>query len=381
MANPSAHSFKRLTLRGWVGYLLSFLLGIFLSVGGYRYWLHERSLPQEVFSENIYLIDQIIYSQLYDMSISKKDVLLHQTSLKKEGKFSWEQSFLKIKLPKPIPFPLVEGNFRRGLGHLGRSVSLHVSHTKDLLQLEVSLKGRTTHQLTFVPSQTTAVKTGLRPKVAIVIDDLGLDYSISKELLQWDLPLTLSILPFTPHARRIATEAHQKGKEVILHLPMEPQGYPETQPGEGMLLKEMDEERLLRQLSRDIEEVPYIKGVSNHMGSRLMEDPEKVKVILSELKRRGLYFLDSRTTPQTVGLKVAKSIGMRAGERNLFIDHSLNEEDIRQKIESLIQFSLANGKAIGIAHLHPTTLKSLKAMIPKLKEMGIELVPLSVLME
>ncbi len=213
------------------------------------------------------------------------------------------------------------------------------------------------------------------------MDDLGLEYSISKELLQWESPLTFSILPFTPYAKRIATEAHRKGEEVILHLPMEPQGYPETRPGEGALLREMDKETLLRQLFRDMEGVPYIKGVSNHMGSRMMEDPEKVRILLSELKRRGLYFLDSRTTPQTVGLRVAKSLGLKATERNLFIDHSLNEEEIKQKIESLIQFSLAHGKAVGVGHPHPSTFKSLKEMIPKMKEMGIELVPLSAMME
>ncbi len=117
------------------------------------------------------------------------------------------------------------------------------------------------------------------------------------------------------------------------------------------------------------------------MGSRMMEDPEKVRILLSELKRRGLYFLDRRTTPQTVGLRVAKSLGLKATERNLFIDHSLNEEEIKQKIEELIQFSLAHGKAVGIGHPHPSTLKSLKEMIPKMKEMGIELVPLSAMME
>jgi polysaccharide deacetylase 2 family uncharacterized protein YibQ len=143
----------------------------------------------------------------------------------------------------------------------------------------------------------------------------------------------------------------------------------------------MDEEKLLRQLSKDIEVVPYIKGVSNHMGSRLMEDPEKVKIILSELKRRGLFFLDSRTTSQTVGLQTAESIGLKAMERTLFLDHSSNESDIKQKLERLIEISLSTGKAIGIGHPHPSTIKSLKEMIPKMKEKGIDIVPLSSVME
>jgi polysaccharide deacetylase 2 family uncharacterized protein YibQ len=229
--------------------------------------------------------------------------------------------------------------------------------------------------------QPTTEKAALRPKIALVIDDLGGERLIARELLEWDLPLTFSILPFAPHAKIIAREAHRKGKEVILHVPMEPHGYPKIRPGEGVLLREMSEAKLLGQLSKDLEAVPYVKGVSNHMGSRLMEDPEKMKIIFSELKRRGLFFLDSRTTPQTVGLQVAQLAGLRAMERSLFIDHSLNGEDIKKKIEKLIQVSLSNGKAIGIGHPHPATIRSLKEMIPKMKEKGIEVVPLSRVME
>jgi polysaccharide deacetylase 2 family uncharacterized protein YibQ len=247
--------------------------------------------------------------------------------------------------------------------------------------LEVKVLDRVTHQLTFLSSLPSHLKTALHPKVAIVIDDLGGEDKISQELLRWDLPITFSILPFAPFSKTLAGEAHRKGKEVILHLPMEPRGYPQTRPGEGVLLEEMNERRLLDQLSKDIEAVPYIIGVSNHMGSRLMEDPEKMKIVFSELKRRGLFFLDSRTTPQTIGLQVARSVGLKATERSIFIDHSSTEEDIKRQLEQLIQLSLSKGKAIGIGHPHPSTLKLLKEMVPKMKEKGIEIVPLSAVIE
>ena len=247
--------------------------------------------------------------------------------------------------------------------------------------LEVKVFNRVTHQLTSLPATPSGLKTAHRPKIAIVIDDLGGENKISQELLRWDIPITFSILPFTPYSKTLAEKAHRRGKEIILHLPMEPFGYPQVRPGEGVLLQEMDEARLLGQLSKDIEAVPYIKGVSNHMGSRLMEDPEKIRIVFSELKRRGLFFLDNRTTPQSVGLQVAQSIGLRVKERTLFIDHSSDEGKIKQKLERLIQFSLSTGKAIGIGHPHPSTLKSLNEMIPKMKEKGIEIVPLSAVME
>jgi hypothetical protein len=365
----------------WIGYIVSFLLGVLLTYGGYTFLKQEKPLSQEDFSKKVFLVDQVIQSQFYEIEIPKKNILLHQSSLKKEGGLVWEQSSLKVQVLPSLPFSLIEGSFRRSLSALGKPVSVQSSQKSESLQLEVKVLDRVTHQITFVSSIPSTLKAALRPKIAIVIDDLGGENKISQELLRWDLPITFSILPFTPYAKVLAEEAHQKGKEIILHLPMEPRGYPQIKPGEGVLLEEMDEARLLRQLSKDIEAVPYIKGVSNHMGSRLMEDPEKMKIVFSELKRRGLFFLDSRTTPQTVGLEVAQSVGVKAMERSLFIDHSSKEDEIKHTLGRLIQFSLSTGKAIGIGHPHPSTLKCLKEMIPKMKEKGIEIVPLSAVME
>jgi polysaccharide deacetylase 2 family uncharacterized protein YibQ len=361
----------------WVGYLLSFLLGSLLAIVGYIYLAQERPLSKEAFSQKVSLVDQIIRSQLYEIGIPKRDVLIQQSSSKREGDLAWEESFLKIQIPRSRPFSLIEGNFKRSLSLLGRPVSIKFSPVSDTLQLEIKVENRTTHQLVFVYAKPPTLRAALRPKVAIVIDDLGGENHMAQEILRWDASLTFSILPFAPYSKTLAQQAHQKGKEVILHLPMEPQGYPKTKPGEGALLHEMDKEKLLRQLSKDIESIPYAKGVSNHMGSRLMEDPEKLKIILMELKRRGLFFLDSRTTPQTVGLETARSVGLRATERSLFLDHSPDPEDIKQQLEKLVQLSLTTGKAIGIGHPHPSTLKSIKEMIPKMKEKGIEIVPLS----
>jgi len=378
---PLARRLKKRRVRTWISHLLSFLLGALLALGGYLFLRQDKPLSPDDFSQKVFLVDQIIQGQLYEIGVQKKSVLLHQSSLKREGGRVWKQSSLKVQVLPPSSFSSVEGNFRRSLSPLGKTVSIQSSQKSESLQLEVRISDRVTHQLTFLSPIPSHLKTALHPRVAIVIDDLGGEDRISEELLRWDLPITFSILPFTPFSKTLAGEAHRKGREVILHLPMEPHGYPQTRPGEGVLLEEMNERRLLRQLSKDIEAVPYITGVSNHMGSRLMEDPEKMKIVFLELKRRGLFFLDSRTTPQTIGLQVAQSVGLKATERNIFIDHSSTEEDIKQQLEQLIQLSLSKGKAIGIGHPHPSTVKSLREMIPKMKEKGIEIVPLSELME
>jgi uncharacterized protein len=365
----------------WIRYFFFFFLGILLILGGYIYLTRKKPLSQEEFSKKVFLVDQIVQGQLYEMGIQKKNILLQESSSRKMGGLTWKQSSLKVQVLRSRSFSSIEGDFKRSLSTLGKIVSIQSSKTAGSLQLEIKVLNRVTHQLTFVPSTPSTLKATLHPKIAIVIDDLGNKDKVSQELLRWDLPITFAILPFTPFSRRLAGEAHRQGKEVILHLPMEPRGYPQIRPGEGVLLQEMDERRLLRQLSKDIEAVPYITGVSNHMGSRLMEDPEKMKIVFSELKKRGLFFLDSRTTAQTTGLQVAQSVGLKAIERSVFIDNSSTEEDIKEQLEQLIQVSLSRGKAVGIGHPHPSTIKSIKEMIPKMKEKGIEIVPLSAVME
>jgi polysaccharide deacetylase 2 family uncharacterized protein YibQ len=370
-------SYRRRRLRAWIGYFLFFLLGSLLTFGGYTYLTRGKPSFTETFSQEVFIADQTIQSQLYELGLSKKEILLQQSVSKREGDFIWKQSLLKIRIPPSLPFSLVEKKFTRSLSRLGKPFSLQSSRPLESLQFEVKVMGRTTHQITFLYAKPPKAKAGLPPKMAIVIDDLGGEDSVSHELLQKNLPVTFSILPFSPKGRALALEAHRKGREIILHLPMEPHGYPKIKPGKGALLDEMNEEELFRQLSKDIEAVPYIQGVNNHMGSQLMEDPEKIRVILSEVKRRNLFFLDSRTTPQTVGLETARSLGLMAAERDIFLDHPADGKDVKQQLEQLIQIALSTGKAIGIGHPHPSTIQSLEEMIPRIKERGIQIVPLS----
>jgi len=378
---PKGRRSRRGRKTGWGGYLVSFLLGSFLALGTYAYLTHKKPPPSEPILQSILPIDPWINGQLFEMGLSKNNVLLRKPATGKEEGEDWEPSILKIQLPRSLSIASVEKRFRQNLSLLGKSVSLQSSHPQGSLRLEVKVGDITTHQLIFTASQPTNLQSRLRSRIAFVIDDLGRDNLISHELLQCDFPVAFSILPFEPHSKSLALEAHQKGQEIILHLPMEPRGYPGVNPGEGALLLEMDPERLLDQLSRDIEAVPYVKGVSNHMGSQFMEDAEKMKIILTELRNRGLFFLDSRTTPQTVGLETANAIGLEAAERTVFLDNELNEEAIGQSLERLLRLSLSKGKAIGIGHPHPLTIQAIKKMTPKMREKGVEVVPLSAFMK
>ena len=168
------------------------------------------------------------------------------------------------------------------------------------------------------------------------------------------------MLPSAPFTGIVAREAKRKGREILLHLPMEPKKYPAVKPGPGALLLSMDEEEIRRVLDRDLKEIPEARGVSNHMGSSFTEDRNKMLIVLTELKKRNLYFMDSRTSENTVGFSLAKEIGLLAAKRSVFLDNDPEPKAIRMQIERLLNMAKHSGYAIGIGHPHRGTLTILR---------------------
>jgi len=213
-------------------------------------------------------------------------------------------------------------------------------------------------------------------KIAIIIDDIGNVLLPVEELIKIDAPLTFSILPHCPYSISSAEDIHRAKREILLHLPMEPLSYPRVNPGKGVLLLRMDSEELLRQLDDDIDAVPYISGVNNHMGSRFMADEKDLTVIMREMRKRNLFFVDSRTTSDTKGEKVASITGLPCLSRNVFID---NVQDYEATLKILLNLS-SSGETkplIVIGHPYGTTIKALKEAVPLLRQSGVEIVPVS----
>lgn len=215
-----------------------------------------------------------------------------------------------------------------------------------------------------------------RPLVAIIVDDLGYDLNLAQRFIEMEGPFTFSMLPQGPFTRKIVAEAHARGHEIMLHLPMEPLEYPQVSPGPGALLVEMTPDELLAQLDADLMAVPHLKGVNNHMGSRLSAQAPQMRQIFSRLKARGLYYVDSRTTKETVGRPSAERLHLPFAERDIFIDHLQDAEFIRKQLRRLVKRANAQGYAIGIAHPHPLTIELMRAALPELKEQ-VTLVPAS----
>lgn len=213
------------------------------------------------------------------------------------------------------------------------------------------------------------------PRLAILIDDVGYNEEVARRLMALGIPLSLAVLPHLPYSKRIARAALARGLEVLLHLPLEPHAFPRQDPGPGSILSSQRPEEWRALTRRALDAVPGITGVNNHMGSRLTEREDAMAVILSEVKKRGLYFIDSYTTGKTVAYRVARRIGMRTARRTVFLDNEVSEEKILVQIDLLIKKAKEGGSAIGIGHPHEATVRALEAALPRLRRSGVRLVP------
>jgi polysaccharide deacetylase 2 family uncharacterized protein YibQ len=217
---------------------------------------------------------------------------------------------------------------------------------------------------------------GQRPRVAIIIDDLGNDRRIAENFMEIDAPLTISILPQSPFTKQIVKKARQKGLDIMLHQPMEPNELSRVNPGPGVLLTSMSPDDIIRQLKANLDEIPGIKGVNNHMGSKMTASAPQMRQIFSVLKKRGLFFVDSRTTSKSVCRLSAGLLQIPFAERDVFLDHRQNAVFIKKQIKALIRIAQKDGHAIGIAHPHIITCQVLKDSMPELKK-AVEIVPVS----
>jgi polysaccharide deacetylase 2 family uncharacterized protein YibQ len=220
-----------------------------------------------------------------------------------------------------------------------------------------------------------------RPQVAIVIDDLGWDLHAAEALLALDTPFSFAILPQTPYQSYIAQEVQRRGWDVLLHLPMEPHGYPHIDPGRDALLSHMNADELVAHIDRALQVLPTAVGINNHMGSRLTENREAMRVVMQHLKQRHLFFLDSRTSLHSLAYSTAHDMGIRAAQRQIFLDHDVSQDRIAQRLYDLMALANTQGQAIGIGHPYPETLRALQQTLPALRRAGIEIVPVSHLVE
>lgn len=219
-----------------------------------------------------------------------------------------------------------------------------------------------------------------RVPVAIIIDDLGNNLELGRQAVALPAQLTYSVLPKRPYSREIARHANAVGKEVMLHLPMQADG--NRRMGPGGLRPDMDREAFSRQLRASVINVPHIAGVNNHMGSLLTRQPEAMRWLMEGLHCLGdFYFVDSRTDVRTVARQVARDAGLANAQRDVFLDNQVEPDYVRNQLQRLVAKAKRHGSAIAIGHPYPQTLAVLQEVLPGLAAQGIEVVPVSQLVE
>jgi len=216
-------------------------------------------------------------------------------------------------------------------------------------------------------------------RVALVIDDLGRSVEDLPPLEGLGVPVTYAVLPFQEQTPEVVSELRRRGEEILLHLPMEPKNGED--PGPGALRRGMSDEELRERTLAALRAVPGAVGVNNHMGSGLSAEEGPMTTVLGVLAARGLFFLDSRTSAESVGYKVARQLGVPAAERQVFLDGEPTPEAIDAQFQRLLGLARARGSAIAIGHPHPETLAALEREVPKAKAEGYEFVPVSYLLD
>lgn len=223
-----------------------------------------------------------------------------------------------------------------------------------------------------------ATRSGPR-RVALVIDDLGRSLDDLDRLRALGVPVTYAVLPFETRTQAVLATLRAAGAEILCHLPLE--GRPEANPGPGAIRDEDSPRRIARQARDAVRATTGAVGVNNHMGSRVTADPRAMRAILEVVGEAGLFFLDSRTTADTVAYEEALAAGIPTARRDVFLDVERTPEAVRAQFSELLATADRQGAAIGIGHPHAVTLDVLAEEVPRAVAAGYEFVPVSYLLD
>ena len=220
------------------------------------------------------------------------------------------------------------------------------------------------------------------PVIAIIIDDIGYRYREDQEVIALPGALAISILPHSPHADEMAQLAAAAGKDVMLHVPMEPQREDTNAAlGPGALMLNMDRIDLMRTLNQNLRAVPTAIGVNNHMGSLLTRDTQHMQWLMESLRVHNKFFVDSVTSERSIAADVARRKGVPSLRRDVFLDDVRDPRSLNSKFQELIRIARHKGSALAIGHPHPETIALLRAQLPELGSLGVRLVSVPQLLQ
>jgi polysaccharide deacetylase 2 family uncharacterized protein YibQ len=225
------------------------------------------------------------------------------------------------------------------------------------------------------PQPAKAAEPSGTPRIAIIIDDLGYKpLSSLDSILNLKFPITFAIIPHLAYSSSNAINLYKDQYEIILHMPMEPGNYPTNNPGEGAILSQMNEASIREAITKGFQSVPFCDGMNNHMGSKITANRTLMRTILSEVKERDMFYIDSKTSARSVAYEVAKSMDVATAQRHVFLDHEPTYEFVTKQLEETRQIADKKGLAIAIGHPYAATLQVLSEKMPELDRAGYKFI-------
>lgn len=286
-----------------------------------------------------------------------------------------EQQIAAVAAPEPIPEPQVAAPLEPPREPAGPFFGIRregvVAAPAPVPARPVAVASDGGWESRAIPAPT--IRTGAY--VAIIIDDMGMDRARAARLAALPGPLTFSYLAYAPDIDAQSRGARANGHEIMLHLPMEPEG--RDDPGPGALRVSLTDEDIRARTAASLDRLPLAVGLNNHMGSKFTRDLRAMRPVLAELASRGLLFVDSRTSGSSVGLDVAKQVGVAAAGRDVFLDNEIDARAIRVQLAELERVASRRGSAIAIGHPHEATIEALAQFLPGMQARGLQLVAAS----
>ncbi len=315
----------------------------------------RHDFEQELHEVDLALVQSLMLENIGLEAIAHQEVVQKKTE---SGAFHFQTLVLSLESSAKIAFLK---RLRELLDQWTKYTVFSRSQSQ-ATRWEIRIQDRLTHALLFQALPAAPRQTGkTRPKLALIIDDLGESLHQAEELhALFGAGVTLAVLPFCTHTRDIARFGQKTGIEIMLHLPLEPESYPEVNPGPGCLSVDMNTQKIHDAFQAAQEQVPGLVGVNNHMGSRFTADAGAMADLLATLREQDLFFIDSLTTPQSKGTSISARLGVPSLSRDIFIDNEQNVSAIVFQLHKAEQLAQKIGKAVAIGHPYPETLAALQ---------------------
>lgn len=367
-----------------IGKVVALILLIAVAaLGIHQLWqgyLHQRLFPPQAVQDYLQLsdrVDQALKGALEELGASPSFVTQSATELEEEGK-RWRFRQLTVRVAAQISLLRCNLAVTKSVQEVGGQVlSVEQGRRGDRLTMELGVEGLRTHFLELISEENIAPTRG---RLAIIIDDFGaINNRVADSFIQLLTVLTVAVIPGHKTSQQIARQAVAAGHQVLVHLPMESK---EGEPGEeNGILVDLPEEEIRRRTRWALAELPWAVGVNNHMGSLATENEKVMHAVLEEIKAAGKFFVDSRTSPQSVALDVARQLDLFCAKSDGFLDDQDDRAQIKKRLEELGDRALQVGSAIGIGHIRANTLQVLEQMIPRLERKGVRFVHVSQLLQ